>query len=237
MHSDLQQAILVWRYQQEIKRQCEFALRGFGMLEEAVSSYRCILGRLPHEIVHDEGVVEGSQEYYARLAEEFAEEQKAEQAINEHGSLIWFCIQAILVSIGNISKLLWPGPSVTNTTVLSAREELRTSLSVDNASVLKSRKFRNHFEHFDERLDDWGRSAATNVFVDSIIIPGNIEAFSPKSVFRHYNPDDMLLTFNKTEYDLNQVLAAVQDLDKRTAEQVAENPYLRFGYRSLMSDC
>ena len=34
-------------------------------------------------------------------------------------------------------------------------DELRAMLGVDEVSPQSSRKFRNHFEHFDERLEAW----------------------------------------------------------------------------------
>ena len=64
---------------------------------------------------------------------------------------IWYSVQALLSAAGNVSKLLWPFKPL-----LSERGvELRASLSVGEHSLLRPRTFRNHFEHFDERLEKW----------------------------------------------------------------------------------
>lgn len=54
----------------------------------------------------------------------------------------WCSIQSILVSAGNVSKILWP-----NFKYKVRGDELRKLLKVDDDSPLSSRKFRNHFEH------------------------------------------------------------------------------------------
>lgn len=52
---------------------------------------------------------------------------------------VWSCIQSILISSGNISKILWP--------MISKYKErgiqLRELLKIDSESILKNRKIRN----------------------------------------------------------------------------------------------
>ena len=69
---------------------------------------------------------------------------------HEYGmSRLWMSIQTFLVATGNISKLLWPSqPQIPD-----RGSDLRVSLGVGETSCLKTRTFRNHFEHFDERLE------------------------------------------------------------------------------------
>lgn len=76
---------------------------------------------------------------------------------------IWYSIQAILVAAGNVSKLLWPPKPL----LPERGAELRASLSVDDDSPLEPRTFRNHFEHFDERLEQWATSSERRNFADS----------------------------------------------------------------------
>lgn len=61
----------------------------------------------------------------------------------------WYSLKALLRSMANISKILWPGPDY------EARgEQLRSRLSVSDDSPLKSRRMRDRFEHADEYSDD-----------------------------------------------------------------------------------
>ena len=56
---------------------------------------------------------------------------------------LWYSAQALLVAVGNISKLLWPS----NPRLAKRGNQLRTSLSIRGGSVLAPRNFRNHIEN------------------------------------------------------------------------------------------
>jgi len=63
----------------------------------------------------------------------------------------WIAIQNILGAAANISKALWGAGGRHS----EEREPLRASLQVDDTSPLRDVATRNHFEHYDERLDKW----------------------------------------------------------------------------------
>jgi hypothetical protein len=91
---------------------------------------------------------------------------------------IWYSIQSFLVAVGNVSKLLWPP----NSRFSGRGIDLRKSLSVDDDSPLAPRTFRNHFEHFDERLEDWATSLGSHNFIDGNVgPPGMIHGPDTKS--------------------------------------------------------
>ena len=71
--------------------------------------------------------------------------------LNDDTRRFWCSAQAFLVSCANVSKILWGGRRP------NERAELRSLLDVDADSPLKSRKRRDQFEHFDERIVDWGQ--------------------------------------------------------------------------------
>ncbi|MGF1470359.1 MAG: hypothetical protein ACFB50_01300 [Rubrobacteraceae bacterium] len=93
--NQVREALLIHHLQREVKRQCDFALKAFQELEEAVSAYRGVLGRLPHETIHDKGVIEGSEEYNLKLLQHFEEEQEAEHIIGQRSTDVWFYIQSL----------------------------------------------------------------------------------------------------------------------------------------------
>lgn len=62
----------------------------------------------------------------------------------------WCSIQTILVAAGNVSKILWP-----NEKYKVRGEKLRQLLNVEKDNPLSNRKFRNHFEHYDERIEEY----------------------------------------------------------------------------------
>jgi len=126
---------------------------------------------------------------------------------------IWYCVQGLLVAAGNISKLLWPG-----TTKFSAEAAaLRKQLSVSDNSVLAPRKFRNHFEHFDERLADWA-SNGRGAFVDSNVGPtGFIGGFAAGDCLRNFDTTTHAITFRGETYELRPVLQAVRDIHSKVS--------------------
>jgi hypothetical protein len=104
-----------------------------------------------------------------------------------------YAVQALLIAAGNVSKVLWPVKPAS-----SARgEHLRRTLEVADDSPLANRDLRNHFEHFDERLEDWATSSARHNFVDSCI--GNLKKMmggvDATDCLRNLDPATMCLTF------------------------------------------
>jgi hypothetical protein len=132
----------------------------------------------------------------------------------------WYSLQSFLTAVGNISKLFWP--SLTNANkdkhaILRRRgRELRVKLSVGCKSPLKKRNFRNHLEHFDERLQMWAIESKHHNFVDSNI--GPIEGCDKEDYLRNFDPDKRIFTFKGNEYSLIPVIEAVKTLHNKIIE-------------------
>ncbi len=133
---------------------------------------------------------------------------------------IWYSIQSFLVAAGNVSKLLWP-PS----TQISDREnQLKQTLGVDDNSTLVPRTFRNHFEHFDERLEQWAMSSQRRNFVDSKVGPtGMISDIEPEDYLRNFDTTKSAVTFRGDEYQLQPMIDAIIELHKKAAAE-ADKP-------------
>jgi hypothetical protein len=127
---------------------------------------------------------------------------------------VWYSVQSLLVAVGNVSKLLWPGRS----TVPRRGEELRTSLGIPDDSALQPRTFRNHFEHFDERLEQWATSSQRKNFADSNIGPtGMISGLEPGDYLRNFDTTKYAVTFRGDTYLLNPLIEALQELHARAS--------------------
>ncbi len=77
---------------------------------------------------------------------------------------LWYSVQSILVAADNLSKLFWP-PRPNARSITRARFLADAFAGVDNR-ILKDRSVRDHFEHFDERLDEWKSESLPKVFSD-----------------------------------------------------------------------
>ncbi len=144
----------------------------------------------------------------AKIAQRAAERL---QATTDHFDEleVWCSIQSILVAAGNISKILWPSRKAS-----AARgERLRTLLNVDDRNLLSDRKFRNHFEHYDERIEDWFEENRSAVYMDSSIDPfESIWGSNPANLHRAYNPLTQTLAFRGESMDLAALLNVLDEI-------------------------
>jgi hypothetical protein len=137
-------------------------------------------------------------------------------------SRLWMSIQTFLVAGGNISKLLWPSqPNIPD-----RGTDLRASLGVKDNSCFKTRTFRNHFEHFDERLEDFFLSLGPGEFfyIDSNVSPGGISSLATgidqNKVLRHFDPESWRLIFRGESFEIEPLYKEIVEL-YRKAEAVA----------------
>ena len=116
----------------------------------------------------------------------------------------WVAIQNLLTAAANISKALWGQRA-------AQRAALRTSLQVDDTSPLKPVVMRNHFEHFDEKLDDWWRDSERHNHVDMSIGPeGMVRGTEEIDMFRQFDPDTGEVMFWSERFNLQEVVAEIQ---------------------------
>lgn len=119
---------------------------------------------------------------------------------------VWCSIQSILVATANVSKILWPQKQY------NARgERLRQMLKIEQDNPLANRKFRNHFEHYDERIEERFEKYSGGVYVDLAMNP----SFSGRGLtndHRGYNSLDNTLMFRGELLDLNKILNALEQI-------------------------
>jgi hypothetical protein len=125
---------------------------------------------------------------------------------------VWYSVQALLVAAGNVSKLLWP----INKRSRDRGRRLRESLQVPDDSSLQPRNFRNHFEHFDERIEEWAEAAPHGAFVDSCIsnrpLASVVSAGTPSLWLRNLDTSSWTLTFRGDSYSLARLEAGLRSL-------------------------
>jgi hypothetical protein len=121
---------------------------------------------------------------------------------------VWCSIQSILVAAGNVSKILWPQKKC------AARgEKLRKLLNIDQNNLLADRKFRNHFEHYDERIEAWFVENPSAVYRDTVIDPfKSICRQTLANNHRVYDPLTQTLTFRGDSVDLAAVLNELDEI-------------------------
>jgi hypothetical protein len=114
----------------------------------------------------------------------------------------WIAMQNILTAAANISKALWGSRGKH----AKAREGLRTSLQVDDTSPLREVAMRNHFEHYDERLDHWWAKSERHNHMDMSIMPPNmVQGLDDTDAFRVFDPTTGDLIFWGERFNVNEL--------------------------------
>lgn len=130
---------------------------------------------------------------------------------------VWCSIQSILVSSANVSKILWPSKDG------DRGKRLREMLKVSNNNILADRKFRNHFEHYDERIEERFNNQPNGVFVDLAMNPSLRGGFVGNDN-RGYNSFDNSLMFRGERLDLNEVVKALVEIHNECRRYVLDWP-------------
>ena len=153
------------------------------------------------------GEIENQSRFAARAAERLVTCEDHFDPIE-----IWGAIQSILIAAGNVSKILWPPRKKS----APRGAMLRELLDVDDSNPLSERNFRNHFEHYDERIEDWLASKNSAIYVDSNIGPptGFLRQF-PENLHRGYDPSTQILTFRGESMSLESILRALDEIRQK----------------------
>ena len=209
----------------ELKRQCTFALiameNAFGCLQKIETlDEGMLLSRQFSPMKPENGDIAKFMENRKKEMEVFRKEMDKFKLENDVlSNHLWYSLQNFLVAVGNISKIFWvypkdgDAPTSSEQHGMERAEKLRKIYLVDEEPPYKSRKFRNHFEHFDQRIDDWATSSTRKCFVDSNICPkGSIVGMDQNDEFRNLDPQTFTLTFAGKEYELLPVYEAIKEL-------------------------
>lgn len=121
---------------------------------------------------------------------------------------VWGSIQSILVATGNVSKILWP----TYERHAKRGEILRQILKLENNNPLAERTFRNHFEHYDSRIEEWYDDKLNVAYIDLAMNP-SLMTTSLGKIDRGYNSFNNTLIFRGKILDLNEILKALKEID------------------------
>lgn len=120
---------------------------------------------------------------------------------------LWSAIQSILISSSNISKILWPKEKYKE-----RGEHLRKLLKINSKNILRNRKFRNRFEHYDELLDDFLKDKNSCAYTDLAINP-SLNSFAIEYCHRGYNTYNNTLVIHGETLDLNDIVNAVEEIN------------------------
>jgi hypothetical protein len=207
----------------EIKRQCAFALMAYEDIKQALNEYHRPRPASPKPNSEDVAQIRLSMARREQWLRAMATYDQQREAAHER---LWYSVQAFLGAAGNISKLLWPAYRKGEELIPQRGPELRASLAVEEDSPLAPRTLRNHFEHFDARLEAWAVSSTPRGFVDSNIGPASmVSGFDPGHCLRNFDTVNFAVTFQGETYRLRPIIEAIQAIYQRATEKLRERAW------------
>ena len=136
-------------------------------------------------------------------------------------NLIWGLTEIILTSSANISKFFWPGPprtkefGVTKQEVDDRASYLKSRLSIDDKSPLYDRDLRDHFEHYDERVQSWAKKSKNrvllhrNIGAKGAIVTGNIDQYANMG---NLDPTTFTVTFWNKSFEIPIIIQEIEKI-------------------------
>jgi hypothetical protein len=120
---------------------------------------------------------------------------------------LWVGCQNLVTGAGNVSKALWGQKG----RAAAARKPLRDSLNVDDTSPFREVSMRNHFEHYDERLDAWWKESENHNHLDRFLGPPTaVAGFNDKEMFRTFDPATLDIVFWGERFNVQAIVTEAE---------------------------
>lgn len=127
-----------------------------------------------------------------------------------------------------VSRIFWP-PGGSNKQkrqrAMRRGQFLRDSLGLQSGHPIQDRTLRDHFEHFDERLDAWAEESPNRNIVQSLIGPRSAiggDAIKDSDIIRHYDPNTKMLGFRGEMFDVQDIATGIEEIHKKVAVRLGE---------------
>jgi len=127
-----------------------------------------------------------------------------------------------------VSRIFWPPRSRNKQNRRRAMRRgkfLRDMLGLVGEHPIQDRTLRDHFEHFDERLDAWAEESQNRNIVQSLIGPRSAiggNAINDSDIIRHYDPNTKMLCFRGEKFDVQSLAFGLDDIYNRVIARLSE---------------
>ena len=137
----------------------------------------------------------------------------------ENTTLTFCAVQNILNAAANASKVLWGNRG----RLAAQRKEIRDSFGVTDDSPLFMMTMRNHFEHFDSRVDEWWRDSKDHQFFDlNFGNRSSLAGVDSNGLFRMYDPLTADVAFWGDNFNIRSLVNEVRLLLPKLAREAAK---------------
>ena len=205
--------MLLWAFQHVVAEQSGYALAAAREVDSCLAR-----SRETETELRDAGAGTATQERAEQI-------ERAQATMRQTDESLWFWLQALLTIAANVSKCLWPDERCPIRRHFPDRgPRLRVSLGVPDDSPIGNRVLRNHFEHMDERLEEWWRDDERHNIARHVVGPlqGVVAGMDVHQLFEQFDPDQGLLAFHGDVFELRPLVEALRAVNARAAGLIAE---------------
>lgn len=127
-----------------------------------------------------------------------------------------------------VSRIFWPpgGRNKQNSKRAHRRGQvLRDMLQLLSGHAVQNRALRDHFEHFDERLDDWAENSRNRNIIHHLFGPRSAvsgDAIQDSDIIHHFDPATKIFAFRGEHYNIQELAAGIDDIYKRAVAKIGE---------------
>lgn len=125
-----------------------------------------------------------------------------------------------------VSRMFWPpGPRNKEARQRAQRrgDYLRRTLSIPADHPIKGRTLRDHFQHFDERLDEWAERSKNRNIIGRLLGPRSAiggDGIEDGDIIHHYDPETKVYAFRGERFDIQELADGISDLYHRISERL-----------------
>jgi hypothetical protein len=218
--------VVLKTFQREVEQQCRFALIAAEDMILALQEWEGLSDEMEdrfEELVRQWMASRGQSGptlAVVGVQNEFGDWWERHDAVRDR---FWYSVQSLLMAAANVSKLLWPVYWKGEKLLPDRGEELRKSLGIgDKHSPLSDRTLRNHFEHYDARLEHWAATSEERNMHDlGVTSFGSVSASAdsaqagsgdPGDQMRSFNADSNTIMFRGEVFRLQPIIDALEEV-------------------------
>lgn len=122
-----------------------------------------------------------------------------------------------------ISRIFWPpGCRDKKKKAIAQRrgQALRDELGIKSGHPVQKRTLRDHFEHFDERLDDWAENSRNRNIIGRLFGPRDGvggDAIDDSDIIHHYDPSTKIYSFRGESFDVQNLVSGINDIHQKAS--------------------
>lgn len=144
-------------------------------------------------------------------------------------SVLPYCSESVLdvlYVLAAVSRIFWPpgGRNKQSTKRAHRRgQALRDMLQLQSGHPVQNRSLRDHFEHFDERLDDWAENSKNRNIVHRLFGPRSAiggDSIQDSDIIHHFDPATNIFGFRGEHYNIQELATGLDEIYQKTVAKI-----------------